>query len=88
MRSKREACHSPLSSAEANNEWRYTSTPLYASMAYTGSNVRISKTLIHLRNPLPGQTGDLCAHFWSNYLIYLNQICRAKNEPGTNRKHS
>jgi hypothetical protein len=33
-RSGREADHSPLSSAEVNNAWSYTSTPQYVFMAW------------------------------------------------------
>jgi len=33
-RAGREADHSPQSSAEVKNKWRYTSTPQYAFMAW------------------------------------------------------
>jgi hypothetical protein len=32
----REVKHSPLSSANVKTEWSYTSTPLYAFMAWAG----------------------------------------------------
>jgi hypothetical protein len=41
-RPKREADHSPKSSAEAKNAWSYTSTPQYASMTLCLFKVRVN----------------------------------------------
>lgn len=38
-RLRREVNHSPPSTAEINNQWIFTSTPLYTFKAWTGKNL-------------------------------------------------
>jgi hypothetical protein len=45
-RLRREIDHSPPASEELKNEWRYTSSPVYTFMMWTGTAVQVYRFLL------------------------------------------